>query len=361
MEHRDNLFKGFETVSAEAWLDKITSDLKGKDREALNHRVGERIVLSPFHHADTMSGIVAPIARNSKGNEWLIGEAFILSEDLVSTNKAMLHALENGVQAIKITIDRKLTASDFTKLFEQIEPSYIHTHLKIAKTIDPIWILSEFDKMLSEKKGNKNTFSGSIDGISMDRSEVQKWTTTNLSNFKTWCIEAPFGDPVDQLTTMIKEGVEELTKSVDAVIANQLVFKVKIGTDFFLEIAKLRALRILWANILKSYGLEPTIFPKLMVDFDTNSQLEDANQNMIRATTMAMAAALGGADLLTVLPADSGEEGTADFYRRIARNVQHILKMESFLDRVKDVASGSYYVETLTTKIGEAVWKNLSN
>ncbi len=359
MEHQDNLFKDFEAVTAEAWLAKIALDLKGKDPAELNHQVDDNIVLSPFHHADTLSGTVAPIARNAKGNEWLIGEGFGLGKDLNLTNKNILHALGNGVQAINITIDRNLTESDFAILFAQIEPSYIYTHFIIDETIDPIQFLTAFDKMLAKKKGDKTVFFGSISGVKTHFSELEKWTASQLPNFKTRYIDASSEDPVDQLTTLIKRGVDILATTKNPNTANQIVFGVKIGTDFFLEIARLRALRILWANVLRSYGLAPTIFPKIMVEFDRDSQTKDPNQNMIRATTMAMAAALGGADLLTVMPADTNEVDSTNFYRRIARNIQHILKMESFIDRVKDVAGGSYYVETLTTKIGAAVWKNL--
>ncbi len=360
MNHQDNLFKEFESVSAEAWLAKITVDLKGKDPNALNHEVGEHLILSPFHHADTMAKAVGPIVRASEGNEWLIGESFTLKENLKSTNQSILHALENGVQAIKITIDRALNARDLAALFNRIEPAYIHIHFKISESIDPIPVLSEFVEVLSTKKGDKNKFFGSIDVVETHYQKLEKWTTAHLPNFKTWCINGSLGDPIDQLTGMIREGVEGLTKSEDIAIADQMVFNVKIGTDFFLEIARLRALRIVWANVLKSYGLKPTIFPTITVEFDPGSQTDDPNQNMIKATTMAMSAAIGGADLLVVLPADPKEEDATGFYRRIARNVQHILKMESFLDRVSDIAGGSYYIETLTTKIGEAVWKNLS-
>jgi len=360
MNHRDNLFKEFAAVSAEAWLAKITLDLKGKNLETLNHSVGKNLVLTPFHHADTLSASAGPIARDTQDNEWLIGESFLIGDDLTSTNKAMLHALENGVEAINISFDRKLTQDDFNKLFEKIEPSYIHIHFTLDPSLDPLESLSEFAKILPEKIGDKNNFYGSISGVRIPDQALQNWKNIHLPNFKTGSIEAPFGDPVDQLTTLINGGVEVLSKSQDVAMANEVIFKVKIGTDFFLEIAKLRALRILWANVLQSYELEHTIYPKIMVEFATSSQTEDPNQNMIRATTMAMAAALGGADFLTVLPAD-GEDNTSSFYRRIARNVQHILKMESFLNRVKDVAAGSYYVETLTTKIGAAVWKNIGS
>jgi len=361
MDHQDNLFKEFESVSAEAWLAKITADLKGKDPNALNHGIGEDLILSPFHHADTMTTTAGPIVRKLEGNEWLIGESFTLKENLKLTNQSILHALENGVQAIKITMDRALNANDLRQLFNQIEPAYIHTHFRISETIDPFSVLSEFAEVLSNKKGDKNTFLGSIDVVTADGQMLKEWTAKHLPNFKTWCIKGPIGDPINQLTTMIRQGVEGLTKSEDMAIAEQVVFNVKIGTDFFLEIARLRALRIVWANVLKSYELKPTIFPKIMVEFDPASQTDDPNQNMIRATTMAMAAAIGGADLLVVLPADSSDDDSTGFYRRIARNVQHILKMESFLDRVSDIAGGSYYIETLTTKIGEAVWKNLSD
>lgn len=361
MEHQDNLFKEFDKVSAEAWLTKIKTDLKGKDIKALNHQIGTDINLSPFHHAETMrSESAGPISKNSEGNEWLIAEEFSIKKDLKSTNKSILHALTNGVQAIKIKIDWELKAKDFSELFKEIEPAYIHLHFMIAKSIDPIELLSEFSKILPTKKGEIKKFSGSISNAESPTPKLHKWINKHLPNFKSWCMNTSFGDPVDQLTELVKKGVEGLTTSEDPNMANHVIFKVKIGTDFFLEIAKLRALRVVWANVLKSYNLDPMVFPMVMVDFDLGSQTEDANQNMIRATTMAMAAALGGADFLTVLPSNSNEKDNIGFQRRIARNVQHILKMESFLNRVKDVASGSYYVETLTTKIGESVWKNLS-
>jgi Methylmalonyl-CoA mutase, N-terminal domain/subunit len=362
MEHQDNLFKEFDKVSAEAWLAKIKTDLKGKELTTLNHQIGTDIDLSPFHHADTMiSESSGPISKNSEGNEWLIAEEFILQGDLKSTNLLILHALANGVQAIKIKIDWELKANDFAKLFKDVEPAYIHIHFMMAESIDPLKVLTEFNEILSSKKGALKAFNGSISGIEFPKPALQKWTKKYLPNFKIWCMDVPFDNPVDQLTKLVAKGVEGLAKSEDISIVDQVIFKVKIETDFFLEIAKLRALRVIWANVLKAYKLKPTSFPFLMVDFNHGSQTNDNNQNMIRATTMAMAAAIGGADLISVLSSNSNHKKSSKFECRIARNVQHILKMESFLNRVRDVSSGSYYVETLTIKIGESVWKNLSN
>jgi len=302
-----------------------------------------------------------PISKNSEGNEWLIAEEFILQGDLKSTNLLILHALANGVQAIKIKIDWELKANDFAKLFKDVEPAYIHIHFMMAESIDPLKVLTEFNEILSSKKGALKAFNGSISGIEFPKPALQKWTKKYLPNFKIWCMDVPFDNPVDQLTKLVAKGVEGLAKSEDISIVDQVIFKVKIETDFFLEIAKLRALRVIWANVLKAYKLKPTSFPFLMVDFNHGSQTNDNNQNMIRATTMAMAAAIGGADLISVLSSNSNHKKSSKFECRIARNVQHILKMESFLNRVRDVSSGSYYVETLTIKIGESVWKNLSN
>ncbi len=359
MDHQDNLFKEFNSVSAEAWLTKIKADLKGKELASLHHQVGADIELSPFHHADTRSGKVGPIARSAPGNQWQIGESFQLGNDLKLTNKNMLHALENGVEAVHLTIDRNLSEADLMTLFRAIEPAYIFTQFSFTENVEAIAFLNAFAHILSEKKGERNRFYGSVDLAGTSFDQVRKWTRKNLPGFSVWTISAPFGDPVDQLTKLIESGIAGFDHSEDATIAEEVLFKVATGTDYFVEIAKLRALRIVWANVLKAYQISSDEFPKIMVVFAAESQSSDPNQNMIRATTMAMAAAIGGADLLIVSPAGKEEKKTTGFYRRIARNVQHILKMESFLDRVKDVAAGSYYVETLTTKIGEAVWKNL--
>ncbi len=146
--------------------------------------------------------------------------------------------------------------------------------------------------------------------------------------------------------------------------AAAMQFSVKIGPSYFLEMAQLRAIRLVWLNVLKAWGVAPAL-PALAVSFRPDAYTDDLYTNMIRATTISMSAVLGGAERLTVLPYDKGREALAAypqaFGRRIARNVQHLLKMESGFDQLADPAAGSYYIETLTRQLAERMWRALRN
>jgi len=166
-------------------------------------------------------------------------------------------------------------------------------------------------------------------------------------------------DAVSTLATLLKRGdymiKEFLGKNFSKNdIQNQFQFSLPIGKSYFVEIAKIRALKILWANVLTAHEVENIVSPTIEVHFSKDELTDDVNTNMIHATTQAMSAVIGGVDRLTVLPAD--KKGTA-FTKRIARNVQHLLKMESFMDRVHDPAAGSYYIEKLTEQLAEKAWE----
>lgn len=132
-----------------------------------------------------------------------------------------------------------------------------------------------------------------------------------------------------------------------------------LGKSYFFEIAKIRAFKLLWLNVLKGWGA-PLRHPVVETRFQAEAYTDELYTNMIRATTMAMSAVLGGADRLTVLPYDAGREHQASyspaFSRHIARNVQHLLKMESFFSEIPDPAAGSYYIEQLTQQLAARAW-----
>ncbi|MBK9488574.1 MAG: hypothetical protein IPO07_07135 [Haliscomenobacter sp.] len=123
-----------------------------------------------------------------------------------------------------------------------------------------------------------------------------------------------------------------------------------------MEIAKLRALRLLWQNVLKAYGVQTSAL-EIAAHFAPASQDEHPNTNLIRAATQAMSAVIGGANQLYVLPSNASlHESPTPFTRRIARNVQHLLRLESHLDKVIDPAAGSYYIEKLTEELAHKAW-----
>ena len=143
-------------------------------------------------------------------------------------------------------------------------------------------------------------------------------------------------------------------------VASKISFHLAAGSDYFMELAKFRAARMLWNKLLESYGISDDDIPKMYLHAETsrwNQTVYDPYVNLLRSTTEAMSAALAGVDAITVLPFDYPYEIPTDFAERIARNQQILLKEEAYFDRVADPAAGSYYIETLTASIAEAAWK----
>jgi methylmalonyl-CoA mutase len=160
---------------------------------------------------------------------------------------------------------------------------------------------------------------------------------------------------IQELSIALSAGLEYMNALTDAGLsaeqaASQIRFSISVGSRYFLEMAKIRALRILWANVLKKYGVTGTA--KIHVNTSMwNSTVFDSNVNMLRVTTETMSAAIAGADSITVIPYDAAFKNPDEKSCRIARNVQLILKNESSFNRIVDPSAGSYYIESLTDQI----------
>ncbi|MCB1160314.1 MAG: methylmalonyl-CoA mutase, partial [Leptospiraceae bacterium] len=141
-------------------------------------------------------------------------------------------------------------------------------------------------------------------------------------------------------------------------VAKTLQFSFSVSASYFVEIAKFRAFRLLWANILSAYGIKGAlpVFIQARTS-EWNKTLYDPHVNILRGTTEAMSAAIAGCDSISVSHFDSVYSHGDEFSLRIARNTQHLLKHESYLNRVKDPSAGSYYIENLTDKLAESAWK----
>ncbi|MCP4570990.1 MAG: methylmalonyl-CoA mutase [bacterium] len=141
--------------------------------------------------------------------------------------------------------------------------------------------------------------------------------------------------------------------------AARVQFNLCVDGDFFMGMAKLRALRLLWSRVQAEAGLEPAP-ARIHVRTSRRTQtVLDPHVNMLRATTQAMAAVLGGADSLHVSPFDEVDSLPDEFGRRIARNVHLLLAHECRFDHVADPAGGSWFVEKLTADLAEAAWSRL--
>jgi methylmalonyl-CoA mutase len=366
MEKQTPDFAEFPPVTKAEWLTKISEDLKGKAIEDLNWYLGN-LEVSPFHHA----GDLAELPNSPGGSAgWEIGEDMDAA-DILAANEQALHALKNGVEAPRFLLDEILGDHRMAALLEGLDLSIVSTHfLERNKNANPLQLLHHYAHVANERGLVPRQLRGSVnwlhdEAVVQDSAlELVEFAVEKLPAFKVLPVNAGryYGGEagvVNELAATIADGEEWLAqlseKGIYADTTNHhLFFSIAVGKNYFVEIAKIRALKLLWAHILKGWNCE-FVVPHIEACFAPTEQSDDPPANMIQATTQAMSAVTGGVDRLTVLPPD-GAPGKAGFSRRIARNVQHILKMESYLDRVADPAAGSYFIEDLTNRLAAAAW-----
>jgi methylmalonyl-CoA mutase len=174
---------------------------------------------------------------------------------------------------------------------------------------------------------------------------------------------------VQEMAFTLSAGSEYLTRLTDkglfiGEVAPKIKFNLAVGSNYFMEIAKIRAYRLLWAQIVNAYGLNDARNGRMFIHAENaswNFTVYDPHVNLLRTTTSTMSAVLGGIDSFKVLPFDAPFESSTDFAERIARNQQLVLKEESYLDKIADPAAGSYYIENLTQMLVDEAWKLFLN
>ena len=351
------LFEEFPAISKAEWLAKIAKDLKGKAPADFNWRLAPGVEVSAFPHADDRAGLLPhPIAEGE--NRWQICEGFQV-ENEGKTNRMALNALAGGAEALRFVCSK---TPDFAALLEGIDLGIISIHFKAKKMEAPLDLLRNFADYAD---ANTHNLQGSFcwQATKSSPAELLNFTQENLSKFKVLPVHGSAffdGDEntaieLSKIAQAANDWFAKLTENgINAeTIAQQVFFTIFIGKNYFLQIAKLRALRKFWLELQRKWGVEIPQPAFVFAQFPLSEQSPDANTNLIQATTQAMSAVIGGVDVLTVLPSDKTNEETqpTDFSRRMARNVQHILKMESHFDWVADPAAGSYFIESLTEKL----------
>lgn len=371
-----NIFDEFPSISKEEWLRKIEKDLRGKPYSDLQWQLEDNIQLDPLYHPDDQIPAVSVPWNGKKDNEWEIGE-YIIDDQPVQANTLALNALQGGAEALLFRLKKELKKNDLDQLLKDIELDMISTHFEqFYADKDPAQLLQLIFEYVKKTGEDPSAIEGSIDfdpildwvDPPMDKmKECILFCRENMPKFKILQVngrEYHGGNEYSsrELGYILAKGNEYLAylseQGLEPALVNQhMQFAISISTSFFVEIAKLRAFRLLWGNVLQAHGVDPNEMPPVEVHFATETQVEDIHTNMIRATTQAMSAVIGGADRLYVRPANMvKKENPRPFTLRIARNVQHLLKMESYLNRVIDPAAGSYYVEALTHKLAEEAW-----
>jgi len=395
-EKYNNLFEEFPPVSTQQWMDKVTADLKGADfNRKLVWKTNEGIDVQPFYRAEDLENLnylnslpgEFPFVRGTKknNNEWLVRQSIVVN-DLAEANKKALNYLMRGVDSLAFVFkaSTELSVADLSVLLKDIsldavEVNFVGCCSRRAseaftafvkqggwdpKTIRASVEYDPFGKYALTgvlRNGAEHVIENAIKLIN---------STSELTKFKTLAVNGKnFGNAgssiVQELAYSLALGAEYLTVltekglEVDAV-AKKLKFNVSVSANYFLEIAKLRAARLLWAQIVKAYGPKCECSAKMTIHAETgswNKTVYDAYVNMLRTQTEAMSASLGGADSITVLPFNAAYEESNEFSDRIARNQQLLLKEESHFSKIADPAAGSYYIEELTASIADQAWK----
>ncbi len=402
------LFSDFVAPSREAWVDKIVADLKGADFEKkMVWRTQEGFSVQPFYRREDLEGMKLPDAlpgefpyvRGNKkdNNRWFVRQN-IKAASAAEANAKALDLLNKGVDSLGFKIPAKeLSAGYIATLLAGIDAECVELNFSTCQghTVELAELLVAY---FTQKGYDPKKLVGSLNFDPMQKVLVKGKDTTVLLAQAKQLVEtlAPYpffrcitvnADTLcnsgayiyQELGYALAWGNEYLAQLVEAGVpaalaAKKIKFNFGISGVYFMEIAKFRAARLLWAEIVRQY--EPKCprpdcpntdakgtclcACKMWVNATTseyNLTVFDSHVNMLRTQTEAMSAALAGVESIIVTPFDQTYETPTEFAERIARNQQLLLKEECHFDKIVDAAGGSYFIETLTQSLAEQAWK----
>ena len=394
-DSKEKLFSDFSPVTTEQWMEKVTADLKGADFEKkLVWKTNEGFKVKPFYRKEDLEGLKTtdalpgefPYLRGNKkdNNEWLVRQE-IRVDDVKEANAKALDILNKGIDSLSFHVKAKeLNAAYLEMLLEGICAECVELNFSTCQghVVDLANLLVEY----FQKKGydlnklhgsinfdylNKMLVKGKEKGSLVDTAKALIAATAALPEYRVINVNALTLNNAgayiyQELGYALAWGNEYMNQLTEAgipaaTVAKKIKFNFGISSNYFLEIAKFRAGRMLWADIVNSYLAESDCkcAAQMKIHAETSSfnlTVFDSYVNLLRTQTEAMSAALAGVDSMTVVPFDKAYETPNDFSERLARNQQLLLKEESHFDKVIDPAAGSYYIENLTVSIAKQAW-----
>lgn len=393
-QNREKLFSDFKAPTTQEWLDKIQVDLKGADfQKKLVWRTNEGFNVQPFYSREDLLKLKTPDAlpgefpfvRGNKkdNNTWFVRQN-ISCDDAKEANAKALDILNKGVDSLGFNIPSEKVSADYIDtLLKDICAECVELNFNTCKCKS----LELADLLIAyfNKKGyDPAKLHGSIDFDPIEKILIKGKDTTKLIDVASQLVSKFGAFPefrcvtvnavslnnsgayiVQELGYALAWGNEYLQQLTDAGIkagtaARKIKFNMGISANYFMEIAKFRAARMLWANIVKKYQPECDCTCEMVVNASTseyNMTIFDSYVNLLRSQTESMSAALAGVDSIVVTPFDLPYEQPTEFSERIARNQQLLLKEECHFDKIVDVSAGSYYIEELTNSIANEAWK----
>lgn len=389
-ENRERLFDQFPEVSYAEWRAKVEADLKGADfSKKLVWRTNEGFDVQPVYRAediadfkttDSLPGQYPYVRGTRTENDWLTRQD-IIAETAEEANAIALDVLTKGVTSLGFKV---AAPEDLAVLLKGIDLAKVEINL----TCCPGKVVEVAKALVAAvaAAGANDTFRGSIDynplrrqfrhGVEgVESAEIAAKAAELLdvvapvASLRCLAVDSDIlanagAFIYQELGYALAWGAQWMTLLTEAgrnadEVAKRIKFNMCVSSNFFMEIAKFRAARMLWAQIVKQYGADEAA-AKMLVNATTsrfNQTIYDAHVNLLRSQTETFSACVAGVDSIVTTPFDTPYKTPDAFSERIARNQQFLLKEESHMDKVVDPAGGSYYVEELTVAIAKEAWK----
>ncbi|MDR3047688.1 MAG: methylmalonyl-CoA mutase family protein [Bacteroidales bacterium] len=393
--NEEKLFNEFSPVSTETWKEIVIKDLKGADYDKkLVWKTEEGFNVEPFYRVEDLANLdylnvspdEFPFVRttHSKDNSWDI--VVKIHETDPTTANAIAHdAIKKGATIITFNATKISTLADVEKLLTNLSLETIGVRFigatnyvvlfklfieyvekqKIDKT--KVSIVLDFDPIIDFAKKEKffHSQEKDLEQLATLLELSKSFSKAKVVNVSGFSLNNAGATIVQELSYALSTGHEYLNFAINQgfkvdEVAPKMSFTLSVGANYFMEIAKLRAARLLWATIVEQYHPENKNVAKpylCSVASVWNKTIYDPYVNMLRSTTEGMSAAIGGADAIYLQPFDVAFKEDDEFSRRINRNTQLLLKEEAHFDKVIDPAAGSYYIENLTASIAQQVWQ----
>ncbi len=373
MNKPTTLFAQFAKTQKADWQAEVLKELKGTPFDTLIGRSFDDFEIEPLytqadHESLSYLQHYQPISENSQtgyaARVWRNAPVFGIRNEKES-NPKILEALQNGAEEIVLDICQTENIS-WADLLKEVGLNYC----AVSIFANPEQI-TEIKNYLIFAKNAELTGSIAFQTFPSESLLAELFQiSTPFPNLKTVLIEAlNFSKPSDELAFLLKK-VQVLAENMPQngvslpLLFSKIQFRTHLQNTFFVEIAKLRALRIVASELMNVYLPDQISAQQIDIHAFTTmpsgeTSQKDAHSNMISNTTQSMAGVIGGANVLTVLPHNQGLEAESDWANRIARNVSNLLREESYLDKILDPSAGSYYIEQLTDKIAETAWEKM--
>ena len=390
------LFSEFPPVPTEKWEEAINKDLKGADYEKkLVWKTIEGFKVKPYYRAEDLEHLEyldsnpsqAPFTRgkHADNNVWDIRQD-IEADSLEEANALALEALERGANSIGLCPCKCESVEDMQRLLKGIHPEACKVNFTCGKNAvetlkrfvevvklgghDPAKVEGSINYDIYGRALLHGTFKGGEEQCFAEAKELVLYAKEHLPKFHVLAVNGRHihnagSNIVQELGFTLAAAndlmahLTDLGLAVDD-IAPRLVFNFATGSNYFMEIAKIRAARLLWSKVVEQYNPGCDCCRQVFINATSslwNKSVYDPYVNMLRTTTETMSAAIAGADSITTNPFDIAFEKSDSFGYRIGRNQQLLLKEESYMDKIVDPAGGSYYIENLTDSIAQYAWQ----